>query len=406
MIKLSSFPIKTLKSRPQVSDNISTSILLQAWFIRQEMAWAYNYTTLWLRVLRNIENIVREEMNSIWAHEILMSSLSSKESWEKTNRWDSVDVLFKLPASTGKEYALNPTHEEVVTPLMGEFIQSYKDLDSMAVYQFQTKFRNEKRAKSWLLRGREFLMKDLYSFHKNQEDLDNYFEEVRKAYVRIFDRLWIGSDTLYAFASGWAFSKYSYEFQTKLEIGEDNIYVCKKCGQAHNDEIVWDTFNCVECKSIEYDIVKTSEVWNIFKLWTKFSNSFGLSYLDDNNQNHEVIMWCYGIGVSRLMWVIAEYFMNDKWIAWPESIAPANYYIIVLWEENIDKAIEIARDLESKWKTVILDDRMWRKVGFGQKAWDCELFGIPNKIVITPKTIEQGWYELTLKWEESKIIKL
>lgn len=406
MIKLSTFPIKTLKSRPNWSDNISTSILLQAGFIRQEMAWTYNYTTLWLKVLKNIENIIREEMNAVWAHEILMSSLSSKESWEKTDRWDNIDVLFKLPASTWKEYALNPTHEEIVTPLMWEFIQSYKDLESMSVYQFQTKFRNEKRAKSGLLRWREFLMKDLYSFHKNQEDLDTYFEKVREAYVRIFDRLWLWKDTLYAFASGGAFSKYSYEFQTKLEIGEDNIYICDDCWQAHNDEIVWDIFECVECKWLKYEIVKTSEVWNIFKLWNKFSNSFNLSYLDEDNKKNEVVMGCYWIGVSRLMWVIAEYFMTDKWISWPESVAPADYYIIVLWEENVYQANIIAKRLESQWKTVILDDRISRKIGFGQKAWDCELFGIPNKIVITPKTISEGWYELTLKWEEAKIIKL
>lgn len=403
MLQLSKFPIKTLKSSPKVSDNKSTSYLLQAWFIRQEMAWAYNYLPYWLRVLKKIENIVREEMNTIWASEILMCSLSNKESWLKTKRWDTVDVLFKLEWSGNKEYWLNPTHEEVVTPLMQEFIQSYKDLDNMAVYQFQTKFRNEARAKSWLLRWREFLMKDLYSFHRNQDDLDIYFEEVRKAYVKIFDRLWIWQDTLYTFASGWAFSKYSYEFQTKLSIGEDNIYVCSACWQAHNDEIVGEKFECVNCKSSKYEIVKTSEVGNIFKLWSKFSDAFWLKYDDAEWNSNGVIMWCYGIWISRLMWVIAEYFMDDKWLIWPESIAPATHYIIVIWD-NLDKAIKLAQDIESKWWEVIIDDR--EKIGFWQKAWDCDIIGIPNRIVISDKTLENNSYELKKRLSsESEMIK-
>ncbi|MDD5213355.1 MAG: His/Gly/Thr/Pro-type tRNA ligase C-terminal domain-containing protein [Candidatus Gracilibacteria bacterium] len=406
MLQLSRFPIKTSKDAQKVSDNRSTSLLLQAGFIRQEMAGAYNYLPLGLIVLKNIENVVREEMNSVGAQEILMTSLGNKESWLKTGRWDTVDVLFKLPASGNKEYALNPTHEEVVTPLIGEFIQSYKDLDSMSVYQFQTKFRNEARAKSGLLRGREFLMKDLYSFHKNLDDLDVYFEEVRQAYVRVFNRLGIGQDTLYAFASGGAFSKYSYEFQTKLEIGEDNIYVCSDCGQAHNDEIVEGVFSCVNCKSAKYEIVKTSEVGNIFKLGTKFSSSFGLNYLDEKNSTNEVVMGCYGIGISRLMGVIAEYMMDEKGLVWPESIAPASHYIIVIGEDNLEKAITLAKEIETKGGNVIIDDRTG-KVGFGQKANDADLLGIPNRIIISPKTLEQGGYELKGRKEnEGKIIKI
>ncbi len=404
MIKLSKFPIKTLKTQPKISDNKSTSLLLQAWFIRQEMAWVYNYLPLWLKVLKKIEQIIREEINSTWAFELLMPALANKESWLKTDRWDSVDVLFKFEWSWWKEYWLNPTHEEVITPLMQEFIQSYKDLDNIAVYQFQNKFRNEARAKSWLLRWREFLMKDLYSFHKSQEDLDNYFEEVRLAYNRIFDRLGIWLDTLYAFASWWAFSKYSYEFQTKLEIWEDNIYVCSDCWQAHNDEIVWGNFECVNCKSHNYTITKTSEVWNIFKLWTRFSDAFWLKYTDKEGKSNSVIMWCYGIWVSRLMWVIAEYFMDDKWLIWPESIAPATHYIIVMWD-NIEKAMLLASKIENQWWEVIIDDR--EKFWFWQKASDADLLGIPNRIVISDKTLELGWYELKQRTSnETKIVSL
>lgn len=196
---------------------------------------------------------------------------------------------------------------------MQEFIQSYKDLDNCAVYQFQTKFRNEARAKSGILRGREFLMKDLYSFHRNTEDLDIFFEEVRKAYVRIYERLGLGESTRYVFASGGVFSKYSYEFQTDLGIGEDDVYVCSKCQQAHNEEIIVPgAFVCVECGATEHTVIKASEVGNIFKLGTRFSNDFGLGYTDAEGKKNEVVMGCYGIGVSRLMGVIAEKFMDEK----------------------------------------------------------------------------------------------
>lgn len=404
MLRLSKFPIKTLKSSPKVSDNKSTSLLLQAGFIRQEIAWVYNYLPLWLKVLRKIENIIREEINSTWAFELLLPALANKESWLKTDRWDSVDILFKFEWSGGKEYGLNPTHEEVITPLMQEFIQSYKDLDNMAVYQFQNKFRNEARAKSGLLRWREFLMKDLYSFHKTQEDLDKYFEEVKQAYDRIFDRLWLWEDTLYAFASGWAFSKYSYEFQTKLEIWEDNIYICKDCLQAHNDEIVLENFECVNCKSNNYEIVKTSEIWNIFKLWTRFSDAFWLKYTDETGKSNSVIMGCYGIWVSRLMWVIAEYLMDDKGLVWPDSITPASHYIIVMWD-NLDKALELAKQIELEWWDVIIDDR--EKVWFGQKANDADLLGIPNRIIISDKTLESWSYEIKSRLsDETKIMSL
>lgn len=392
MLQLSKFPIKTLKSEPKISDNLSTSYLLQAGFIRQEMAWIYNYLPLWLRVLKNIQQIIREEMNAIGAQEILMSSLSGKESWEKTQRWDKIDVLFKLEGSWWKEYALNPTHEEVVTPLMSEFIQSYKDLNQMNVYQFQTKFRNEARAKSGLLRWREFLMKDAYSFNKTQEDLDEHFEQVRQAYVKIFDRLWIWDKTLYAFASWGAFSKYSYEFQTKLSIWEDTLYVCRECWQAHNDEIVeWD-FVCVSCKSTAFEQVTTSEVWNIFKLGTRFSDAFWLQYMDEEWKSCPVYMGCYGIWISRLMWVIAESFMDDKWLVWPANIAPATHYIIVLWEQHLETALLLAKELEADGGEVILDDRS--KVWFGQKAWDADLLWIPYRIVISDATKQQWWFEI------------
>jgi len=405
MIKLSNFPIKTLKTRPKISDNISTGILLQSWFIRQTMAWVYNYTTLGLKVLRNIENIVREEMDAFGASELLLSGLSPMDIWEKTGRAD-IEEYFKVPTYWDKNYRLNPTHEEIVVPLMGEFINSYKD-SWACVYQIQTKYRNEKRAKSGLLRGREFLMKDAYSFHLTNEEFEEYYEGMKKVYMKIFERLGLLEDTYITLADWWVFTdKYSHEFQVVLPIWEDDIYICDSCGISHNKEVVdldkW--FICTGCNSTEHRIEKASEVWNIFPLETKFSKPFWVKMLDQNNKEQDVLMGCYGIWISRLMWVIAEYNMTEKWIAWPENIAPAEYYIIVIWEENIEKAIDFAKKLESKWKTVILDDRMWKKIGFWQKAGDCELFWIPKRIVISPKTIEAWGFEFTNRWEESEII--
>ncbi len=399
MIKLSNFPFKTLKSTPNWSDNKSTWILLQSGFIRQTMAWVYTYTTLGLRILKKIEKIVREEMDNYWAFETLMPALSPKELWEKTGRWNSIDVFFHVPAANNKEYGLNSTHEEVVTPLMKEFIQSYKDLPT-CVYQIQNKFRNEKRAKSGILRWREFLMKDAYSFHSSDEDFVKYYEWMKKVYLRIFERIWLWEDTIIALADGGTFTdKYSHEFQVKLDIWEDIIYKCRECWTGHNEEVIdlEKGFECKKCWSKEFEKFSASEIWNIFPLETKFTKAFRVEYLDENNKMQTPKMWCYGIGVSRAMWIIAEKYAWEKWIKWPENIAPADYYIAVLWEENLDKALELASKLEKEWKEVILDDRMWRKVGFGQKIADFELLWIPNKIIISSKTLEKWWYELN--WE-------
>lgn len=408
MIQLSNFPIKTLKTRPVVSDNISTSILLQAGFIRQAMAWAYEFLPLGFRVLRKIENIVREEMDRVGYSEMLMTILTPKDVWEKTGRWD-IDEYFKVPGAWNSEYRIAPTNEENVTPIMAEFIQSYKDLPAK-VYHIQKKFRNEKRAKSGLLRGREFSMKDAYSFHANIEDFDKSYEIVKKAYLTIFERLGLWDDTYIADADGGAISdKNSHEFQVKLEIGEDLIYKCNNCNACLNDELVDSEtgYECIECHTKEFETFKASEVGNIFHLGDKYTKPFGVKFLDENNKMVDrVEMGCYGIGTSRLMWVIAEYYMNENGIAWPESIAPADYYIIVMGEDNIETATQIAAKLESQWKDVILDDRMGKKIGFGQKARDCELYGIPNRIVISPKTLELGGYELQLRGQESEIIKL
>ena len=396
MIKLSNFPFKTLKTRPKISDNISTSILLQAGFIRQTMAWVYEFLPLWYRVLRNIENIVRRNMDEAWYSEMLMSILTPKDVWEKTGRWE-IDEYFKVPGAGGSEYRISPTNEENVTPIISEFIQSYKDLPAK-VYHVQKKFRNEKRAKSGLLRWREFSMKDAYSFHASMEDFDKNYEETIKVYTNIFEELGLWKDTFIAAADGWAISdKNSHEFQVKLDIWEDLIYRCLDCDSCLNDELVNKDlgFECISCKSKNFETFKASEVWNIFHLWDKYTKPFWVSFSDENNKTiSRVEMWCYWIWTSRLMWVIAEYFMSENWIAWPESIAPAKYYIAVIWEENLEKAEEIIEKLAIDKSEIILDDRFGRKDWFGQKMRDCELLWIPNKIVVSKKTLEQGSYEL------------
>ncbi len=394
MLRLSKFPFKTEKVAPKISDNKSTSLLLQAGFIRQTMAWVYTYTTLWLRVLRKIEKIVREEMDNYGAYETLMPALSPKELWDKTWRWDSIDVAFHVPAANNKEYSLNSTHEEVVTPLMKEFIQSYKDLPT-CVYQIQNKFRNEKRAKSWILRWREFLMKDAYSFHSSDEDFVKYYEWMKKVYMRIFERIWLWEDTVIALADGWTFTdKYSHEFQVKTEIGEDTIYICEKCDTAHNEEIIDpENFVCTNCGWTKAEVVKASEIWNIFPLETKFTKSFDVKYLDQDWKQQTPKMGCYGIWVSRAMWIVAEKFAHKNGISWPENIAPADYYILVLGD-NLEKAEQLAKKFESEWKEVILDDRMGKKFGFGAKMKDAELIWIPHIVVVSDKTIEKWGYEL------------
>ncbi|MDQ7008944.1 MAG: aminoacyl--tRNA ligase-related protein [Candidatus Gracilibacteria bacterium] len=403
MIKLSKFPFKTQKSIPNGSDNKSTGILLQAGFIRQTMAGVYTYTTFGLKVLRKIEKIVREEMDNYGAFETLMPALSPKELWDKTGRWDTIDVMFHLPAANKKEYGLNSTHEELITPLMGDFIQSYKDLPVCA-YQIQNKFRNEKRAKSGLLRGREFIMKDAYSFHSSDEDFEKYYEGMKEVYLSIFKKLGLGDDTVIALADGGTFTtKFSHEFQVKIDIGEDIIYKCRECGICHNEEIVdlVNGFKCSSCKSNSFEKFNASEIGNIFPLETKFTSAFGIQYLGEDNKMQTPLMGCYGIGVSRAMGLIAEKFVTDKGINWPESVAPAKYYIAVIGEENLEKALDLIEKLNLDKSEIILDDRFSRKIGFGQKMGDAELLGIPNKIVISKKTIEENSYELN-----GKLIKI
>ncbi len=390
---------KTQKEISKEENSINAQFLLRAGFIDRLTSGVFSYLPLGLRVLNKIENIIREEMNSVGGQEILMPALHPRENWDVTGRWDVVDVLFKLTGSGEKEYALGATHEEVVTPLLKKQIFSYKDLPQ-AVYQIQTKFRNESRAKSGILRGREFRMKDLYSFHADQIDLDSYYEKVKDAYFRIYEKCGIGALTYYTYASGGAFSKFSHEFQTLTPSGEDMIYICDDCHISVNKEILEELQNaCPECKTPKLREEKAIEVGNIFKLGTRFSTPFGLSFKDEQDNLHDVIMGCYGIGPSRVMGTIVEVHNDDKGIIWPKNIAPYQVHLVSLCREqaDIDQVDNLYHQLTHNGIEVLYDDR--EGVRAGEKFADSDLIGIPVRLVVSPKTLEKNSVEVKIRTE-------
>jgi prolyl-tRNA synthetase len=391
----SSLVSKTRKQISQAEESLNAQILIKAGFIDQVMAGVYAYLPLGYRVIQNIEKIVREELAAISAQEILLPALQPKSYWEKTGRWDSLDVLYRFTSYyTNTELALGSTHEEIITPLAQNLIQSYQDLP-LAVYQIQTKFRDEKRAKSGLLRGREFIMKDLYSFHSNSDDLDTYYDIVIQAYTNIYKRLGLGDKTLKTYASGGSFTKYSHEFQTLSDIGEDTIFVCEKCNIAINQEIIQEQNTCPECGNNKLIEKKAIEVGNIFKLQTKYSDAFGLEFTDDKGQNSSVIMGCYGIGISRLMGTIVEIFAeNNAKMLWPAEISPFDIHLIVLNTDSAEvknKAEELYQQYQKDGKSVLFDNRDERP---GVKFADADLIGIPERIIISKKSLEQNGVEI------------
>ncbi|MDD4937533.1 MAG: His/Gly/Thr/Pro-type tRNA ligase C-terminal domain-containing protein [Candidatus Shapirobacteria bacterium] len=397
---------KTSKSIPSDADCVNAKLLTQGGFIQKEISGVYNYLPLGLRVLTKIQNIVREEMDKIGGQEILMPAMTSEESWVTTGR-NNMEVLFHLKGQGNTNLVLNPTHEEVVTPLAQKYLFSYRDLP-VAVYQIQNKFRNEARAKSGLLRGREFNMKDLYSFHTDEDDLNRYYEIVQKTYFKIYKRLGLGDITVLTFASGGAFSQYSHEFQTLNDSGEDTIYLCEKCQVAVNKEIIDIQKGCPECGNQKLKAVKASEVGNIFKLRTKFSKALNFYYSDKNGKEKIVEMGCYGFGPSRTMGTIVEVFHDDKGIIWPESIAPYQIHLIGLdlFDDKIKKQAEdLYQKLVKKNIEVLFDDR--DDVSAGAKFADADLIGIPTRLVISKRSLENGGVESKKRNEDkSEIISI
>lgn len=395
--------IKTLRAAPKDEIAKNGAFLTRAGYIHKEMAGVYDYLSLGLLVIEKIKTIIREELNAIGCEEVQMSALQNSELWEATGRFSDqeVDIWFKTELASGGILGLAPTHEEPMVNMMKTYVSSYKDLP-LYVYQFQTKFRNELRAKSGIMRGREFLMKDLYSFHTSEEDLDAFYAEVEKAYIRIFKRLGIGDSTYETFASGGIFSKFSHEYQTLLPVGEDTIYYNQDKSLVFNKEVfnseVLSEFGANET---DFNEAKAAEVGNIFKLKFKYSEPLGLKFTDENNKSDYVYMGCYGIGVSRVMGVIAEKFADDKGLVWPEAVAPFKYYLVGIGEKGTAEAEKFYAKHENE---ILFDDRDIRP---GEKFADAELMGMPYRIVISDKTLASGGAEVTNRATmESKIIDL
>lgn len=388
---------KTRKEAPADEVSKNAELLIRGGFVHKEMAGVYSYLPLGLRVLSKIENIIREEMDNIGGQELLLSALHPKENWVATGRWDGLDVLFKLKDAADHDYALGATHEEIITPLAQEYISSYRDLPFYP-YQIQNKFRAELRAKSGILRGREFIMKDLYSFHRDQADLDRFYDIVTESYKRIFARVGIGDRTFFTYASGGTFSKYSHEFQALSEAGEDMIYVNKEKGIAVNEEVLnEETLSSLGVTRDDLEAVKAAEVGNIFKLGTKYSGAFNLTYKDESGENQPVIMGCYGIGLGRLMGVVVESLSDDKGIVWPEAIAPFKVHLIVLNNDDAeikDFADGIYMSLKEKGIDTLYDDREARA---GEKFADSDLIGIPYRVVISKKNKAEGKFEVVTR---------
>lgn len=374
---------KTLREEPKEADSINHRLLVRAGYIRQLTAGVYTYLLPGLRVLNNISQIIREEMDNVGGREVLMPLLHPSTNWKQTGGWEGVDVLYKLKSRTDKEYALAQSHEEVVTPLVKEFIHSHKDLP-LAVYHIQWKFRDELRVKSGILRGREFLMKDMYSFHADQQDFDRYYMEVKKAYLKIFQRLGLAAKTTEA--SGGNFSdKISYEFEVLTDAGEANILYCDSCVFCVNVDDIrkYKTGDkCPRCGQGLLKSAKAAEVGNIFDLGQKYSRSFDLTFIDPKGQKVYPVMGCYGIGITRVMGVLVEKYHDEKGIIWPESIAPYKVHLITL-DSNIERKQKVSDKLDSAGIEVLWDDR---NISAGVKFADADLIGIPYRVVISDRT--------------------
>ena len=395
---------KTLKQAPSDEVAKNAQLLMRAGYIYKEMAGVYAYLPLGRRVLDNIIQIIREEMDSIGGNEISLTALQSSDAWKASGRWDDsvMDVWFKTKLANGTELGLAPTHEEPLTKLMKGYINSYKDLP-VYPYQFQIKFRNELRSKSGLMRGREFWMKDLYSFSKDIEEHNSFYEHISDAYLRIFQRLGLGDETFKTFASGGSFAKFSHEFQTVSPVGEDTIYIHREKGIAINEEVYTDDILAeLGVTKDELEEAKAVEVGNIFTLGTRFSDPLGLTYVNDAGVQTPVFMGSYGIGPSRLMGLIAEHFADDKGLVWPENIAPFQVYLVSIGA--IDKeATVLYEKLQAAGVSVLFDDRKERP---GAKFADAELMGIPHRVTISERLLAEGVLEYTSRQASDQNEKL
>jgi prolyl-tRNA synthetase len=404
--------LKTRKEAPADETAKNAQLLIRAGYIHKEMAGVYSFLPLGLITLNKIIDIIRQEIDAIGGQEMFMSTLQNKELWEKSGRWhdEVVDVWFKTRLHGGQgfhqgpELGLSNTHEEALTAIMTNFVHSYKDLPVYA-YHFQTKFRNEPRAKSGLLRCREFIMKDLYSFCRSQEEHDDFYQKAQDAYTKIFGRLGLASDTYLTFASGGSFSKYSHEFQTIADVGEDTVYVHEGRRLAVNKEVYSDEVLAdLGLSNDELVEKKAVEVGNVFSLGTRFSDAMGLTFTDELGASQPVIMGSYGIGPGRVMGLIVEKLADEHGLVWSEDIAPAKVYLIKLGtgSKTSEAAENLYKQLTQAGVGVIYDNRDERA---GEMFADADLLGIPLRMVVSEKTLAQGSVELKERSsEDSRLI--
>ncbi len=394
-MRLSQNFTKTRKQAPADEQAKNAQLLIRAGFVHKEMAGVYAFLPLGKRVLDNIAQIVREEMNAIGGQEVQMTVLQPRELFERTDRWDDakVDNWFKTKLINGTELGMGLTHEEPIVSSVGEYINSYKDLPVL-VYQIQNKYRNELRAKSGLLRGREFVMKDMYSFARSQEEHAEIYEKVALAYARVYERLGVGKETYRTFADGGIFTeKFSDEFQTISPLGEDTIYVHEGKHVAVNKEIYTDE-NLTKLGLRKDELVEKRgvEVGNIFPLESKYTDALDVYYTNEAGEQESIVMGCYGIGISRLVGLLGEHFADDKGLVWPSNIAPAQVYLVQIGKESVGLADELYDELQSKGIKVIYDDRDERP---GAKFADSELMGIPYRVTVSDRLLEEQKFEFT-----------
>lgn len=401
-MKQSQLFTRTQKEAPADEVAKNAELLIRAGFIYKEMAGVYSYLPLGLRVLKNIEEIIRDEMNRIGGIEMRTSVIQSKEVWEKSNRWDDdvVDNWFKTKLKNGGEVGLSFTNEEAYANIMKQYVSSYKDLP-LYPYDFKNIFRNETRSKSGIMRGREFYWKALYSFSKDEEQHNTFYEKSKQAYKNIFQRVGIGHLTYLTFASGGTFSKFSHEFQTLTSAGEDTIYVDESKSiainsEVYNDEVI-ESLGSDKATLVEQRAV---EVGNIFSLGTKFSEPFNLKYQDEKGEDKLVIMGSYGIGLGRLMGTIVEVLSDDKGIIWPEAVAPFRVHIVMLGDkDNVkEEAEKLYAEMIEKNIEVLFDDRVGQTAG--EKFADSDLIGIPYRVVVSERSLKDGGFEVKKRIQE------
>ena len=394
-MRLSKNFTRTTKQAPADEVARNAQLLIRAGFVFKTMAGVYSYTPLGLRVLENIKQIVREEMNAIGSQELIMSTLQRKELWQETGRWSDelVDVWFKSTLQDGTDVGFGWTHEEPIVELLRSYLKSYKDLP-ISVYQFQNKLRNELRAKSGIMRGREFIMKDMYSVHATKEDLDAYYNQAIEAYKRCYDRFGIGDDTYVTFASGGAFTKFSHEFQTICTAGEDYIYLHRGKNIAVNEEVLDDAVKELGIDRSELEKVKTAEVGNIFNFGTQKSEEMNLVFTGSDGAQQYAYMGSYGIGITRVMGVIVEKFADEKGLVWPDAIAPARVYLVQIGEKSRAAADELYELLKAQGVEVLYDDRNERP---GVKFADAELMGIPLRVTVSDRLLDGKKWEVVAR---------